>query len=211
MMCKHFTKEKFRYPFYVLSHPMDGFYEIRHRDKGSVPIAILIVILCSITYTLDRIWAGFVVNDVNPRTVDLLSELQGIIVIFFLFCIANWSVTCLMNGEGRFKDIVTAVGYSLLPMILCQIPAIIISRFVAQDEEAFYYLIVVIGTAWTVIMMMVGIMTVHNYSLGKTLFTLFLTMISILIILFIYMMLTTLLDQVYMFFYSIYLELLFRG
>ncbi len=210
-MNKFFSAEKFKYTFYLLSHPLDGFYEIRHRDRGSVPIALIIVFLAGLTYTLNRIWAGFVVNDVNPRTVDLLSEMQGIFVVYFLFCVGNWSITCLMNGEGRLKDIIMAVGYSLLPMILCGLPAILLSRFIASDEEAFYYLIIFIGTAWTVIMMLLGIMTVHNYSLGKTLFTLFLTLIAILIIIFVFMMLSTLLDQVFMFIRSIYLELLFRG
>lgn len=38
---------KVKYLFYTLTHPMDGFYEIRHRGRGSVLIAVISVILFS--------------------------------------------------------------------------------------------------------------------------------------------------------------------
>ena len=209
-MHNYFSKAKIQYMFYVLTHPMDGFYEIRHRDKGSVPLAILTVILFSISYTINRMSASFIVNDINPRTVDLFSDLQGVLVIFFLFCVGNWSITCLMNGEGRLKDIVTVVGYSLLPMVLTYLPATLLSLALSDEEVIFYSIIIWVGTAWSVILAIAGIMIVHNYTSGKTLITLLLTILAMLIIMFILMMLFTLLQQVYSFFYSIYTELKFR-
>ena len=38
-------KEKVKYAFYTLGHPSDGFYEIRHRGRGSVGLSILFVFL----------------------------------------------------------------------------------------------------------------------------------------------------------------------
>lgn len=209
-MSKYFSREKFSYPFYVLTHPMDGFYEIRHRERGSVPISLLIVALFSFSYSLNRIAASFVVNDIDPRAVDSFVEFKGIFIIFLLFCIGNWSITCLMQGEGRLKDIVIAVGYGILPLILTFVPATIISQFIAANEEAFYYMFLVVGVAWSVVLVLIGIMTIHNYSLGKTVVTLIMTFISMLIIVFIYMLLNDLVSQVIGFFKSIYTELIFR-
>ncbi len=210
-MKRWFSKEKLLYPFYILTHPADGYYELRHRERGSVPIALIITALFSFCYSMNRIHASFIVNDVDPRSVDSMNELVGIMLLFFLFCIGNWSVTCLMGGEGRFKDIVTSVGYALLPLILTFVPATLISQFVAADEEAFYYLILVFGVAWTSILILMGIMIIHNYSLAKTLVTLLLTFCAMLIIIFIIMMLFDLLSQVYGFFRNVYIELQNRG
>ncbi len=209
-MNKYLLNAKIQYMFYVLTHPIDGFYEVRHRERGSALLAIITVILFSISYTINRMCASFIVNDINPRTVDLLSDMQGVIVIFFLFCIGNWSITCLMNGEGRFKDIVTVVGYALLPMVLTYIPATILSLAVSDEEIIFYNIIIWLGTAWAVILAVIGIMTVHNYTSGKTAITLILTIVAMLIIMFVLMMLYTLLQQVYGFLYSLYTELKFR-
>lgn len=64
-----FSKEKWQQLFYTVSHPSDGFYWIRHGEKGSVAIAILMVVLFGLCFTLNRLLAGFVVNDINERTV----------------------------------------------------------------------------------------------------------------------------------------------
>lgn len=206
-----FKNEKLRYPFHVLSHPADGYYEIRHRERGSVPLAFVFVILYSFCFSMNRIVASFVVNDVNKRNVNSFTELIAVLMLYLLFCVGNWSVTCLMGGEGRFKDILIAVGYATLPLTLTLIPAMIISQGIAANEEAFYTIITGLGTAYALIMGLVGIMTVHNFTLGKTLIAIFLTLIAMLIIIFVLVMLTDLVDQVYNFFHSIYLELLYRG
>ena len=46
-----FSKEKWQQLFYTVSHPSDGFYWIRHGEKGSVAIAILMVVLFGLCFT----------------------------------------------------------------------------------------------------------------------------------------------------------------
>lgn len=209
-MGKYFSKQKWSYMFYTISHPMDGYYWIRHREYGSVPLAILLVILFSISFTANRLMASFVVNDLDPRGVDLLYELMGVLAFYLLLCVSNWSITCLMNGEGRLKDIAIAIGYGTAPMTVVMVAATIISQFIADEEQAFYGILIGVGIAYGVIMMLIGIMQVHNYTLGKTLLTLLLTFLAALIIVFLLLLLSNLLGMVYNFFHSIYTELIFR-
>lgn len=203
-------KEKLKYIFYTMKHPADGFYEIRHRGQGSVFLAILTVFIFSICYSGNRQYAGFVVNYVNPMNVNSILELVSIFMLFFLFCVGNWSITCLMNGEGRLKDIVTVTGYAMMPMVITYIPAIILSQFVVADEEAFYYILMAAGILWFVVMVLIGIMTIHNYTLGKTLITMLLTFVAMFIIIFIALLLFSLIGQVIAFVESIYNEVLLR-
>ena len=76
-----FSKEKWQQLFYTVSHPSDGFYWIRHGEKGSVAIAILMVVLFGLCFTLNRLLAGFVVNDINERTVNALWEMSGVLML----------------------------------------------------------------------------------------------------------------------------------
>ena len=209
-MGKYFSKEKWSYLFYTITHPMDGYYWIRHREYGSVPIAILLVVLFSFSFTANRLLASFVVNDLDPRGVDMLFELLGVLSFYLLLCVSNWSITCLMNGEGRMKDIAIAVGYGTAPMTLVMVAATAISQVVADDEQAFYGILIGVGIAYGVIMMLIGIMQVHNYTLGKTLLTLLLTFVAALIIVFLLLLLSNLLGMVINFFHSVYAELIFR-
>lgn len=209
-MKKYFGKEKWNYLLYTMNHPVDGFYWIRHKDYGSVPIAILMVIGFSLCFSINRIGANFVVNDIEPLTVDSLDELGGVLLLYVLLCAANWSITCLMNGEGRMKDIAIAIGYGCAPLIPTFLLATGISHFIAEDESAFYSLILIVGIAYSVILILIGIMQVHNYTLGKTLQTVFLTFVAILIIIFLGLLLADLIGQVVNFIKSLYTEIIFR-
>lgn len=209
-MGKYFSKEKWKYMFYTITHPMDGYYWIRHQERGSVPIAILMVVLFSISFSSNRLLASFVVNDVDPRVVDSFYELVGVLAAYLLLCVSNWSITCLMNGEGRMKDIAIAVGYGTVPITIMMFLGTLVSQFVADDEQAFYVMILAVGIAYGLIMVLVGIMQVHNYTLGKTLITLFLTLVAMFIIIFLLLLLSNLLGMVVNFFRSIYTEIIFR-
>ncbi len=149
-------------------------------------------------------------NEIDPRTVDSLMELGGVLALYGLLCISNWSVTCLMQGEGRLKDIAIAIGYATVPLVISFNLATLVSLFIADGEEAFYYLILLLGISYALIMMLLGIMQVHNYSLAKTLVTLFLTLAAAFIIIFLGLLLADLISKVYSFFYSIYIEIVFR-
>ncbi|MCQ2496905.1 MAG: YIP1 family protein [Lachnospiraceae bacterium] len=210
-MTKAFSKEKWKYLLYTLSHPMEGFYWIRHQERGSVPIAVVLVILFSISFSINRLCASFVVNDLDPRGIDSLFELIGVFAFYILICASNWSITCLMGGEGRLKDIMIAIGYGTVPITFLLNVGTIVSQFVADDEQAFYTIIIAVGIAYGIIMMLIGIMQVHNYTLGKTLLTLILTFIAMFIIIFLLLLLSNLLKMVINFGDSVYTEIIFRS
>lgn len=203
-------KKKLFYPFYVITHPFDGFYEVRHRERGSVPVALLLVFLFGLSFSLNRKYAGFIVNMNNPLHINALQELIGVFLAVLLVAAANWSITCLMEGEGRFKDIITVIGYSMLPLVLTFVPTTVISWFVAADEETLYYLLLDISILYFVVLLLIGIMTIHNFSLAKTLLTLFLTFVSLLLIIFIILLLVSLIDQIREFIKSLYTEIVLR-
>ena len=194
-----------------MNHPMDGFYWIRHRDYGSVPIAIVLVILFSLCFSLNRICANFILNDIEPTTVDSLEELSGILLLYALLCVANWSITCLMNGEGRMKDIAIAIGYGCAPLIPAFLLATAMSHFITEEEAAFYTMIIGLGIAYGAILVLIGIMQVHNYTLSKTLQSLLLTFVAVLIIIFVALLLADLIGQVINFIRSLYIEIIFRA
>lgn len=159
---------------------------------------------------LQKQYAGFLVNYIDPRTINSIIEIATVAVPFFLWCTANWAVTTLMEGEGKFREIVLATGYSLIPVILIYAPMIVISRFMVQEETAFYYLFNSIAFFWFVLLLFIGMMTVHQYTVIKTIITMVLTLIVMGIIVFLGALVFSMLQQLYEFGYNIYRELIFR-
>jgi hypothetical protein len=183
---------------------------MKYEGKGRVNIALIILGLLVITVILQRQYAGFLVNFNDPRTLNSLNDLSFTVLPFFLFCVANWSVTTLMDGEGKFKEIVMASGYALLPLVLINLPLTFISRFLTQEETAFYYLINSFAAFWFLYLLFIGIMTVHQFTVAKTVVALLLTVIAMGIVVFLGMLAISMATQIYYFILNIYRELLFR-
>ncbi|AZN43858.1 hypothetical protein EJC50_22720 [Paenibacillus albus] len=197
-------------PFYTMVHPFNGFWEMKFEKKGRVKIALGILLLLALFTIIKRQYSGFVVNFNNPSALNSINELKYVILPFLLWCVANWSLTTLMDGEGKFKEIVMATGYSLLPFVIIYLPQTLYSNVITGDESSFYHLLDTIAILWFIGLLFVGTMTVHQYSAGKTIVTMLLTLIVIGILLFLGVLFFSMLQQMISFVASIYHELSFR-
>jgi DNA-binding beta-propeller fold protein YncE len=197
-------------PFYTMIHPFNGFWEMKYEHKGRLKIAIGILFLFVLFTIVKRQYSGFVVNFNNPADLNSISEMQYVVLPFLLWCVANWSLTTLMDGVGRFKDIVMAAGYSLMPFVIIYVPQTLYSQIITLNESPFYYLLDTIALLWFVWLLFVGTMTVHQYSAGKTVATMLLTMVVIGIIMFLGVLFFSMVQQIISFVTSFYQEISFR-
>ncbi|WP_054023609.1 YIP1 family protein [Bacillus sp. FJAT-28004] len=198
-------------PFYTMMRPFNGFWEMKYEQKGRVKIALIILLSLVVTMILKRQYSGFVVNFNKLSTLNSVDELIYIVLPFILFCVANWSLTTLMDGEGKFLEIITAVGYSLLPLIILYLPQVVFSNMITHEEAPFYYLIESAAICWFLWLLFVGMMTIHQYSIFKTLLTLFLTVVVMVFIVFLCILCFSLLQQMTTFVISIYSEIRARA
>lgn len=196
--------------FYVIFHPFDGFWELKYEGKARMSIAMAILVLVVAVMALQAQFAGFVVNHNNPLWLNSLDQVQYVLLPFFLWCVANWSLTTLMDGEGKFKEIVLAAAYALTPILLIYVPTTIWSNFMTVEESAFYYLLNSIAIVWFLFLFFVGTMTIHQYSVVKTVVTIFLTILAMGFIIFLAMLFFSLMQQIYSFVHTIYTEFVYR-
>ncbi|MDQ6420013.1 YIP1 family protein [Paenibacillus sp. LHD-117] len=197
-------------PFYTMMHPFNGFWEMKYENKGRLKVAFFILLSLVIVTIIKRQYSGFVVNFNNLAALNSIDELKYIVLPFVLWCVANWSLTTLMDGEGKFKDIVMATGYALMPMVVINIPQVLYSRIITGEESSFYYLLDAIALFWSIGLLFVGTMTVHQYSAGKTVVTMALTLVVIGILVFLGVLFFSMMQQMISFVVSIYKELAFR-
>ena len=197
-------------PMRILVRPFSGFYEMKFENKGTIRLAIFNFLLVCISYSFTSQYASILVNDRHPNALNSLRDFQMLLAVLILFCVSNWSVTTLTNGEGRFKDILMAVCYAMTPLVLTMIPAAVLSNILSAEETGFYFLLMSVGMGYFVILVFIGLVTVHNYGAAKAVITVFLTFIAILIIVFLLALLLTLWQQLLGFVISVYTELSFR-
>jgi hypothetical protein len=199
-----------RYTLYLIFHPFDGFWDLKHEKKGNLKAALIIVALVGITFILRRQLTGFVLNEVKLQELNIVVEISSVALPFFLWCVANWCLTTLMDGEGSFRDIVITSAFALAPFVLINIPLIIFSNVITLEEAAFYHFFDILALVWAGILLFLGTSVVHQYSMGKTFLTCICIIVGMGLIIFIALLFFSLLQQIFSFIYTIYKEIALR-
>ncbi len=201
------TMSPYRYPFYILFHPIDGFQELRANKKGSLFIATLIICCWMLVEVLHRSFTDFDMNAFDPESTSLLRVALITVVMYLMACVSNWCFCTLLDGKGKLKDILVVGAYSLLPYVIVRFITIFVSHLLVGSEQMLLTYCVVISEVWTAFMIIAGLQEIHEYSLKKVLFSLFLTVVGIIIILFLALAFVQLFEKLYFFFATIILEL----
>ena len=126
----------------------------------------------------------------------IFEALATIALPLLLFCVSNWCFSTLTDGKGRFSDIYVTCCVSLLPLILTLPLAAILSNMLTLDETGIYQFITTIGMIWFAFSLFCGILVTHDYSFGKTVLTLVLTVLGMVIILFLTILFLNLISQI---------------
>ncbi|MDR0290874.1 MAG: YIP1 family protein, partial [Treponema sp.] len=175
-----------KYSLYTSTHPFDGFWDLTHEKRGSIAAANIIVVLAVLVEVLRKTLTNFQFVQINMEFFNAVIVMMQILLPIFLWTVANWSLTTLMDGKGRMFEIYMAVAYSLTPFVLINAAMIILSQFITFDEGAVYWVLAGFAGIWTGILILSGMMMVHDYSLSKTLLSSFLTVIGMGVMVFIF-------------------------
>lgn len=197
---------RIRYSSFLVFHPFKGFWDLKHEGIGTVSVASLYVLILALTQVVTTQFSGFIVNYTDTLKTNIFYVMIRTVAIFMVWVLANWSITTLMDGEGKIRDIYITTAYALVPYIVSRWIAVLLSNFIVAEEATFYYLISAIGLLWSGLLLLAGLMTVHQFSFGKTVATVLIAVLAMIIILFLVLMLVTLLQQMINFALLIYQE-----
>ena len=195
---------------HAVTHPVEGFEDMRWKKSGSLKIAFLIVGLLFLSEIAYGRMYGFQFYVPYDKVFNIVPYIVQTVVIFAAWVIGNWSICTLLDGEGTMRNICIYSAYALVPYIAQRFLNVILSHFLIRDEFVFMQAIKIIGTGWTIILLFSAIKSVHQYSFGKTVFAIILTIAAMLIMLFLLVLFMSLIQQVYTAISTIYTEISYR-
>ena len=198
--------EELLYVFHLQFHPFDGFWDLKHEQRGSVRGGLTIMGITILAFFYQSIGRGYIFNP-RDRYSTILVQIVSIVVPVLLWCAGNWCLTTLFEGEGSLKDIFIATSYSLAPLPLLVIVSTIFTNVLTLQEGTIVSLLVTIGYIWVAFLLFFGMLVTHDYSLGKNVLITICTIVAMAVIMFVAILFSSLLVKMVTFVVSIITEI----
>jgi len=202
--------DSLKYSLHVITHPFDGFWDLVHEKRGTLAAAHTFLFLFLLTRILKLMYTSFQFISAPIQYMNVFEQCGSLLIPFLILCAANWAMTTLFDGKGRFQDIYMAMCYALVPYTLIQLPLVLVSNCITFEESSFYTVLMSFSLIWCIFLVFVGLMQIHDYSPGKTFIFLIVTVVGAMIIIFLILTFFSLLGDALAYFISMYREIVFR-
>ena len=202
--------EELIFVFHLIFHPFDGFWDLKHEKRGSVRGGLTILVITIVAFFYQSIGRGYIFDPQdNYSTIFVQVLAVGVPVI--LWCLGNWCLTTLFDGEGSFKDIFIATTYSLAPLAPMVIFSTILTNVLTATEGSMVNLLVTIGYVWVAFLLFFGMLVTHDYALGKNVLITICTIVAMAVIMFVAILFSSLVIKMVTFIIAIITEIANRA
>jgi tetratricopeptide (TPR) repeat protein len=192
----------------TFKHPGDMFYGIKRAEKASYLSGLIVFLLFVAVYLINFYGTGFLFRSTNLNSVFV--QLFTVIGVFMLYVIVNYLISTLNDGEGRLKDVFIATSYILVPYIIFTLPMTFLSHYLTYNESFIFEFYHQIIFGWTVILMIISIKGVHNYTFWETIKNILIIIFGMFILVLIGLLIYSFLGQLIEFVLSIIKEVIYR-
>ena len=203
-------KKSLRYSMYVITHPLDGFWDLTHEKRGTYAAANTILFLTILVRILALRYTSFQFIQVYWEELNIFTYIASILFPLLLFVVGNWALTTLFDGKGRLGQVYIATCYALTPYPLINFPLMIFSNFITVDEAEFYSVLAMLALIWVAFIGIFGMSQVHEFSFGKNILFMVATVFAMLVMIFLLMLFFSMVSQGVAYFVSITKEMLYR-
>lgn len=198
------------YVRHILSHPTDGFDDLREQKHTLILYTVLVLLLFFFGQVATRQLTGFIFNTNDFSKLNLLTEFSKSVLVFVLWVICHWAVSALFVGKATPREIWTVSAVALTPYVASTWINVVLSNVLLSTESMFMTILQGFCILWSIWILLAGLISYQEFSFGKTLLSIFLTLIAMLIIVFVLILLFSLFQQVANFLMTISRETLLR-
>lgn len=171
---------------------------------------ILILIMMFFGQIAEGRLYGFQFGYPDDRTFSIVPYIVRSFVIFAAWVTGSRAVSTFLDGSGTAGRICVSSARALVPYIVQLFVCTGLSHILIQDEVVFIQIIRIAGIAVTAVMLFIAVKNVHCYSVGRTAFSVVLTIAAMLIMLFLLVLFMSLIQQIWLFICTIWTEITYR-
>ncbi|TLS51485.1 DUF1282 domain-containing protein [Paenibacillus antri] len=162
---------------FAMFHPYEGFYRLKERNLSWLTtITILAAVVGVHLYSI--FGSSLIASPRDADKVNLPLSVGLLLVPWLTWVVANYLVSSVKGGEGRFREVVQASAVAFVPYAVMTIPITLLSNALVFEEWIVYDVSRQLMWIWIGLLFFVMTQVTHNFeftetvkNIGITLFT----------------------------------------
>ena len=200
----------------MLFHPIVVGETIKKRrgDEGfrrlSLILAAVLLVLALGVSVFSIYFTHYPLSTVSVRKANLLLELGKLFVPVLTWILASYAMTTIMDGATKMSEALVYNILSLVPYVLFTVPLVLLSRVMDGGLSGLYRVLSGGLLVWPIVLMIIGIREMNDYSIGKTVLVVLLTVFTMAVIWATVVLLFTISSQFVTMIREVYYEVIYR-
>jgi tetratricopeptide (TPR) repeat protein len=152
----------------VSRHPLDSYYYMKRREKGSLPGAAGFFLLFFASYMLYQTAKAYILREAEIEDMDFNAVIGGFWGIAALFVCCNYLVTSINDGDGNIADIFKVIAFASFPLSVTLLAITALSYVITLNEVFLTKFMLAGGFLWSGTLLYLGLQEIHNYNFRNT-------------------------------------------
>lgn len=203
-------KDYIKVGFYTLLHPVAGYNEFIEKKAFSKKYSILVAIFFYIAMCFNSLAKGFSFTTSSTRSFDFGITFIVIFGVLILWSLANWAISTLFDGKAKLNQIWFITNVAIIPYTIMLVITTILSNILVSSEGIFITVFLTLGILWSVLLLIVGLMLIQDYSLFAVILSGLCSILAMIIIVILGFLFFNLFKQLYSFISDVIMELSYR-
>lgn len=167
----------------AIFHPMVAFtYMKKDRTKFNWKPIVIILALLAFAKIFSLYFTHYPLATVDIKDANLVIECSVLIIPLLSWVIASYAMTTILDGEVKLTECLTACCYSMLPYVYFVIPLTICTHLMDSGSAGTYNTIMSVAYLWILINMIVNLKVMNNYTVGKTVLVILLSLFTMIML-----------------------------
>lgn len=192
----------------MVIHPIDCTYGIKSARKKIKMWHILVFLLAIIIVRIAYIYVvHYPLATLSIISVDIFQQTALLLLPLISFIIVSFGITSISDGKQTFKETAYASLASFVPYILFTLPVALLSHIMSTSENGLYILLTDGIMLWSILLMLMTVKIMNEYSFKKLVFTVLKTVFGIICLWMIIFLFYIILHQTVDFFRKLFVEM----
>lgn len=200
----------------MLFHPIvvSEYIKKQRGDAGfkrmSTVLVIVLLALALGVSVFSIYFTHYPLSTVSVRKANLLLECGKLFVPVLTWILASYAMTTILDGATMIGEAMIYNTLSLMPYVLFTVPVVLLSRVMDGGQAGLYYTLTGGQIAWVILLMIVGLKEMNEYSVKKTVLVVLLTVFTMAVIWATIVLLFTISSQFVTMIREVYYEIVYR-